>query len=97
MREDQWIEWTRTALRPDEREGLLAALTSEQNAHLHEHDYVWVEGVGVLWQPVEGALRRARFTHGTHFRTQHGEFYIDSEGHARELPDRDRAQQEKAA
>jgi hypothetical protein len=85
MRESQWIEWTRTRLQPQEREDLLTALTSEQKAHLLEHDYVWVKGVGVLWKPAEGALRRARFTHGTHFRTQRGEFYVDSEGSAREL------------
>ena len=62
----QWIEWTRTRLRPQERQELWAALTSEQKAHLHERDYVWVEGVGVLWNPPDGDLRRARFTHGTH-------------------------------
>jgi len=97
MREDQWIEWTRTTLRPHEREGLLAALTPEQQAQLLEHDYVWVARVGVIWKPVDGGLRRARFTHGTHFRTQRGEFYIDSEGRASELPDRDETKQEKAA
>ena len=86
MRETQRIEWTRTRLQPQEREELLAALTSEQKAQLLEHDYVWVEGVGVLWNPPDGDLRRARFTHGTHFQTQRGEIYIDSEGSARELP-----------
>jgi hypothetical protein len=80
MRETQWIEWTRTRLRLQEREDLVKALTSEQKAHLLEHDYVWVKGIGVLWKPVDGVLRRARFTHGTHFRTQRGEFYIDSDG-----------------
>ena len=97
MRETQWIEWTRTTLQSHEREDLLAALTWEQKAHLHEHDYVWVGGVGVLWKPMDGALRRARFTHGTHFRTQRGEFYVDSEGRTRELSDRDGALQLKAA
>ena len=63
----------------------MTALGSEQKAHLLKHDYVWVKGVGVLWKPPDGALRRARFTHGTHFRTLRGEFYIDSEGSAREL------------
>jgi hypothetical protein len=87
MRETQWIEWTRTRLQPQERQELLTALTSEQKAHLLEHDYVWVEGVGVLWNPPDSELRRARFTHGTHFQTQRGEFYIDSEGSARELSD----------
>jgi hypothetical protein len=51
MRESQWIKWTRTRLQPQEREELLAALTSEQKAHLLEHDYVWAEGIGVLWNP----------------------------------------------
>ena len=85
MHESQWIEWTRTRLQCHEREDLLTALTTEQKAHLLEHDYVWVKEVGVLWKPPDGALRRARFTHGTHFRTKHGEFYINSEGGAREL------------
>jgi hypothetical protein len=88
MRETQWIEWTRTRLPPQERERLLTALTSQQKAHLLEHDYVWVEGIGVLWKSRDGdLLRRARFTHGTHFQTQRGEFYIDSEGSARKLSD----------
>jgi hypothetical protein len=86
MRETQWIEWTGTELQPREREDLLAALTSEQKAHLLEHDYVWVEGVGVLWNAPDGDLRqRARFTHGTFFRTKRGEFCVDSEGGVREL------------
>ena len=84
----QWIEWTRTGLQPQEREELLAALTSEQKVHLLEHDYVWVEGVGVLWSPPHGdPLRRALFTHGTRFQTERGEFYIDSAGSAREISD----------
>jgi hypothetical protein len=87
MRATQWIEWTRTRLEPRERDELLSALTSEQKAHLIEHDYDWAKGVGVLWKPTDGALRRARFTHGTHFRTQHGEFYINSEGNAHEPSD----------
>jgi hypothetical protein len=62
----------------------MTALGLEQKAHLLKHDYVWVKGVGVLWKPPDGALRRARFTHGTHFRTSRGEFYIDSEGSVRE-------------
>jgi hypothetical protein len=53
MRESRWIEWTRTTLQPQEREDLLAALKSEQKAHLHEQDYVWVEGVGLLYKRVE--------------------------------------------
>jgi hypothetical protein len=63
----------------------LAALTSEQKARLLEHDYVFVEGIGVVWRPPDGGWeRRARFTHGTHFETARGEFYIDSEGSVRE-------------
>ena len=81
MRESQWIEWTRTSLQHREREELLAALTPQQKPHLFEHDYVWVEGVGVLWKPPHGdSLRRACFTHGTHFETRQGRFYIDSGG-----------------
>jgi hypothetical protein len=74
---------------PDEAPapGTPRAVDGEQKAHLLEHDYVWVEGVGVLWNPPDGDLRRARFTHGTHFQTQRGEFYIDSEGSAREPPE----------
>ena len=87
MRESQWIEWTRTRLHPREREDLLTALTMEQRAQLLEHDYVWLKEADVLWKSTDGALRRgrARFTHGTHFRTKHGEFYFDSEGGALEL------------
>ena len=88
MRESQWIEWTRTRLQPLERDELSTALTSEQKAHLLEHDYVWSEGDGVLWNPPHGdPLRRARFTHGAHFQTERGAFYIDSEGSVRELSD----------
>jgi hypothetical protein len=84
MRETHWVEWTRTRLRPRESEELVKALTLEQKAHLLEHDYVWVEGIGVLWRPVGGVLRRAWFTRGTHFRTPRGEFYIDSDGSVRD-------------
>lgn len=85
MRDTQWIEWNRTRPTPREREALLTALTREQKAHLLEHDYAWAEGVGVLWNPPhDEPLRRARFTHGIHFRTERGERYIDSEGSARE-------------
>jgi hypothetical protein len=88
MREAQSIEWTRTRLQPREHEELMAALTSEQKAHLLEHDYVWDKEVGVLWNPPHGdPMRRTRFTHGTHFQTQRGELYIDSEGSAREISD----------
>lgn len=85
MRENRWIEWTGTRLEPREREELLAALTPEQKAQLLDHDHVWVEGIGVLWNDPDGELRqRARFTHGTYFRTRRGEFYIDSEGGVRQ-------------
>ena len=81
-----WIEWTRTALPPREREELTAALTTEQRAHLAQHDYVWVRGVGVIFRPAKGGPeQRARFTHGTHFRTPRGEFYVAAEGGVREL------------
>jgi hypothetical protein len=81
MRESQWIEGTRTRLEPKEREELLTALTPQQKPYLLEHDYVFVEGVGVLWKPPHGdPLRRASFTHGAHFETQYGGFYIDSRG-----------------
>ena len=85
MHETECIDWRATGLAPREREDLLTALTPEQNQHLLEYDYVWIEGTGVLWKPPSGALRRARFTHGAHFRTGRGEFYIDSEGGVREL------------
>jgi hypothetical protein len=85
MRRTEWIDWTRTKLHPQEREDLLTALTPEQKQQLLEHDYVWVKGSGVLSRPPNGALRRARFTHGTYFRTQRGEFYIGPEGGVREL------------
>jgi len=86
MHETHWIEWTGTLLPPRERKGVLAGLTWEQEAHLREHDYVFVEGVGVVWKGPGGEpWRRARFTHGAHFRTQRGEFYIDSEGSVRDL------------
>ena len=86
MLQTRSIDWMRTTLEPLEREALLRALKSKQKAHLEEHDYVWVDGAGVLWKAQGGALQRARFTHGACFRTQRGEFYIDSEGSAREIP-----------
>lgn len=95
MREPQWMEWIRTTLQAPEREALLAALTSDQKAHLREHDYVWVPEVGVQWKPVDGSLRRIRFTHGAHFRTRRDELYIDSEGRARDFADPDEAQKVK--
>lgn len=96
MHETHWIEWTGTRLQSRDRKALLAGLTPEQNAHLREHDYVFVEGSGVLWRPPGGEpCRRARFTHGTHFRTQRGEFYVDSEGGVRELPRTDQVEEEE--
>ena len=35
----------------------VATLSSQQKAHLLEHDCVWVMGIGVLWSPTDGALR----------------------------------------
>jgi hypothetical protein len=70
-RQAPWIEWTRTALQPREREELLAALTAEP-------------GVGVVFRPEDGGPeQRARFTHGRHFRTPRGELYVDAEGRVR--------------
>ena len=87
MRQAQWIQWTRTRVTPGEWAELSADLTSEQSAHLVEHGYVFVEGVGVLWRPPHGGSpRRARFTHGTHFETALGQFYIEVGGRVRELP-----------
>ena len=77
--------WSQTTLAPLERDALLRELTSVQRAQLEEHEHVWVAGTGVLWKHPNGDLRRARFTHGAHFRTKRGEFYIDSEGSARAL------------
>lgn len=87
MFEAQWIEWMRTQLSPGERENLLTGLTPAQKEHLLECDYVWVDGIGIIWKPPDGVLRRARFTHGAQFRTQRGELYVDSEGTARSLSD----------
>jgi hypothetical protein len=84
MRKIQGVDWTHTRLRPREIEELVEALTPEQKARLLEHDYVSVKGIGVLWRPVDGVLRRAWFTRGTHFRTPRGEFYIDSDGSVRD-------------
>ena len=83
-----WLEWTRTRLREEEAEALCASLTPEQRAHLTEHDFVWLPGVGVLHRDPRdppGRLRRARFTHGTYFETRDGGFYIRSDGEVRRL------------
>ena len=81
-----WMEWARIDLASHERERLLDSLTSAQKADLLGNDHVWVPGVGVLWNPVDGPLRRSRFTHGTHFATRRGEFVIDAEGSVRKRP-----------
>jgi hypothetical protein len=81
-----WVEWVRTALTPDERSELLSTFTPEQAEYLVKEDYVWVPGVGVVWMAPDHTLQRLRFTHGAHFRTRQGEFYIDSEGSTRRVP-----------
>ena len=80
-----WLEWTRTTLSHTEAEQVLSSLTPDQRDHLAKEDYVWIRGTGVVFRDPEGELRRARFTHGTHFRTRHGEFYIGSSGEARQV------------
>jgi hypothetical protein len=82
---DDWIEWVRTTLGPDERDALLSALTLEQKERLLKDDHVWVQGIGVLWTALDGTLRRACFTHGTYFSTARGAFYIDSGGNTRRI------------
>jgi hypothetical protein len=80
LRTSHWLDWTRTDLSETEAAALLAALTTDQREHLAREDYVWVEGMGVVFRDPQGGFRRARFTHGTHFRTRRGEFYIGSGG-----------------
>ena len=75
-----WIEWTRTDLIGEEAGEFVAALTPEQRDQLAKEDFVWSRTNGVLFRDPAGRLRRGRFTHGTHFRTAGGEFYIDSTG-----------------
>jgi hypothetical protein len=75
----QWIEWTRTQLMPPEVEIEPSRLSNFERARLEDHHWVSMPG-RVLWLDPNGALRRARFTHGTHFRTAKGEFYADSAG-----------------
>ena len=87
----RWLEWTRTALSDTEAEKVLS-LTPDQRDHLAKEDYVWIPGTGVVFRHAAGGLRRARFTHGVHFRTRQGEFYIGPDGEAKRLaPDPDRA------
>jgi hypothetical protein len=80
----EWIRWSGSELAPAEREALLAALSSEAREQLVARDYVWAERVGVIWKPVGGALRRARFTHCAHFETRYGAFEVDSAGSIRD-------------
>ncbi len=81
-----WVRWNRTELDVQEREKLLDALTPEQKHRLLQNDYVWVERVGVIWRPLDGGLRHARFTHSAHFATRRGSFRMDSEGSVRKWP-----------
>ena len=85
-REAQWIEWTRSILQPEEREELSARMTAEQSTALLERGYVWIPGAGIVWKPARGGPeRRARFTHGIHFQTPSGEFYVNAEGQVRAI------------
>lgn len=86
MSDAEWLEWTRTNLCAAERQDLLNALTSDQRDQLSVSGYLWVNGIGVLWTSPAGSLRRRRFTHGFEFRTQYGEFQVDSDGGVRECP-----------
>jgi hypothetical protein len=75
-----WTQWVRTELTPEERDRVQAALTVEQRVQLQRDDHAWIKHVGILWKPISGPLRRARFTHGFGFHTASGEFYVDSQG-----------------
>jgi hypothetical protein len=85
LHEVGWTDWARTELGPEERENIRAALSTDQQQRLADDHYVWVAGVGILWTPPDRALRRARFTHGFHFDTENGEFYVDSAGNTRRM------------
>jgi hypothetical protein len=80
-----WLDWTRTDLSDTEAEELVASQTPDQRDHLAKEDFVWIRGTGVLFRDPLGKHRRARFTHGTHFRTRHGEFYVESGGEAKRV------------
>ena len=67
---------------------LVARLVADPDARVQ---YVFVARTGVIWRPVDGALRRARFTHCAHFETRHGALAVDSQGTVRALPARDSA------
>jgi hypothetical protein len=74
-----WVEWTRTQLTPSEVDVELGRLSACERARLEDDHWVSMPG-RLLWLDPGGALRRARFSHGTHFRTAKGEFYVDSAG-----------------
>ena len=78
-----WVRWNRTELDLAERAALLGVLTPEQRHNLLHNDYVWRERRGVIWQPREGGLRHARYTHSADFETRFGAFRIDAEGQVR--------------
>lgn len=92
-----WIRWNSTELASADREELLGAMRPEQQCKLLRDDYVWVGRSGVLWRPVEGGLRRARFTHGAQFETRRGAFRIDATGEVQELPPRPRELQRRGS
>ncbi len=85
-RETTWIEWTRTRLTPPEVERELASLSSSETARLQSDGWLWIPA-RVLWIDPSGALRRARFTHGTHFETAKGDSYVDSAGNVEHRPE----------
>ena len=81
-----WIEWTRTELISSEMNAELGRLPPPERARLEDAQWLWMPG-RLLWRDPSGTLRRARFTHGTYFQTTKGEFYIDSAGRPRRLPE----------
>ena len=87
-RNRHWLEWTRTTLSESEAEDLASSLTPDQRDQLAKQDHVWIRGTGVLFRDPVGQLRRARFTHGAHFETRHGELYIVSSGEAKRVAPR---------
>ncbi len=82
----RWVEWARSQLTPQEVEEELNGLSASQRSRLQDDHWVWRPG-RVLWIDPKGELRRARFTHGAHFRTAKGEFYIDPEGQVNRVRD----------
>ena len=85
-REATWIGWTRTHLTLEEMETEESLLSTYEREKLEDTGWLWIPG-RVLWQDPSGALRRARFTHWTCFRTPEGEFEIDSAGQVQRLDD----------